>query len=250
VGSSYSQILTAAGGTAPYTYSVTSGALPGGLTLTRAGLLSGTPRADGSFSFTVQAKDRKGNSGTQAYTLVINAPTITLSPASLTAGTVGRNYNQTLTASGGTRPYTYSVTSGALPAGTSLAPGGELHGAPTAVGSFGFTIQARDAKGFTGSQAYTLVINAPTIALSPTSLSAGTVGRSYRQTLTASGGTAPYTYSVTNGTLPSGLTLTTAGVLSGTPKAKGTASFTVTAGDSSTGTGPYSGSHAYTLVVR
>ena len=250
VGRNYNQTLTASGGTWPYTYSVTSGALPTGLTLNTAGVLSGTPTAAGSFGFRIQAKDAKGFTGSQAYTLTINAPTITLSPASLTAGTVGRSYYQTLTASGGTWPYTYSVTSGALPTGLTLNTAGVLSGTPKAGGSFGFTIQAKDAKGFTGSHAYTLVINAPTIALSPTSLSAGTVGKSYRQTLTASGGTSPYTYSVTSGALPAGLTLTTAGVLSGTPTARGTASFTVTARDSSTGTGPYTGSQAYRLVVN
>jgi hypothetical protein len=90
---------------------------------------------------------------------------------------------------------------------------------------------------------------APTITLAPTSLSAGTVGTAYSQALTATGGSSPYTYAVTTGTLPTGLTLSSSGALTGTPTAAGAYSFTVTATDASTGAGPYTGSQAYTLTI-
>ncbi|MDE2249512.1 MAG: putative Ig domain-containing protein, partial [Xanthomonadaceae bacterium] len=258
VGIAYSQTITASGGTSPYTYAVTVGTLPAGLTLSSAGVLSGTPTAGGSFTFTVTATDSSTGTGpytgSQTYTLTVGAPTIILSPATLPAATVAAAYNQTITASGGTAPYTYA-TAGPLPAGLTLSSGGVLSGTPTAGGTFNFTVTATDSSTgagapYTGSRAYTLTVNPPTITLAPTSLPAATVAAAYSQTITASGGTSPYTYAVTVGTLPAGLTLSSAGVLSGTPTAGGTFSFTVTATDSSTGTGPYKGTQAYTLTVN
>ncbi len=89
------------------------------------------------------------------------APTIALSPATLPAGTVGVPYSQTITASGGTAPYTLAVTSGALPAGLTLSSGGLLSGTPTATGTFTFSVIATDNVGFTGSQSYTIIITSP-----------------------------------------------------------------------------------------
>jgi large repetitive protein len=118
-GTAYSQTLTASGGTAPYTYTVIGGALPAGLTLSAAGVLSGTPTTAGNYSFSVTATDGNSDTGTQSYTLTI-APTITVAPSALTGGTVGTAYSQTLTASGGTAPYTYT-RSGTLPPGLTLS---------------------------------------------------------------------------------------------------------------------------------
>ena len=169
---------------------------------------------------------------------------VTVSPATLPDGTVAAAYSQTLTASGGTGPYSFAITAGAVPAGLSLSPAGVLSGTPTASGSFNFTVTATDSSGapgpFAGSQSYTLVSAAPTLSLAPATLPGGTRTVAYPNTnLTASGGTAPYTYAVTAGALPGGLTLTGAGVLSGTPTATGSFNFTVTATDSTTGTGPF-----------
>ena len=252
-GQPYSQTLTASGGNAPYAYAVTAGVLPAGLTLSAGGVLSGTPTAGGTFNFTVRATDSSTGtgpySGTRAYALVVALPTITVAPATLPGPTVGAAYSQTLTASGGTAPYGFAVTSGALPAGLSLSTGGALSGTPTAGGTFTFTVTATDANGFAGSRAYTSTVAAPNVTVAPASLPAGQSGTAYGQTLAASGGTAPYSYAVTAGALPSGLTLSTGGTLSGTPAASGTFTFTVTATDASTGSGPYAGSRSYTLTV-
>ena len=121
VGTAYSQQLSTTGGTAPYTYALASGSmLPAGLTLTSAGLLSGTPTAAGTYTFTIQVTDNSARAGVTNYTQTISgaAVVITLAPASLPGGTAGAAYSQTITASGGTGPYSYTLISGALPAGS------------------------------------------------------------------------------------------------------------------------------------
>lgn len=254
ISTAYSQSVTAAGGTASYTYAVTSGALPAGLALSTAGVLSGTPTAAGGpFNFTITATDSSTGSGpytgARAYALTINTPPITLSPPTLPAAAVATAFSQTMSASGGTAPYTFTIASGALPAGVGLSGSGVLSGTPTAGGTFNFTIQARDQSSFTGSAAYTWTVSAPTITVAPVTLSVPTIGSAYSQTITASGGTGGYSYAITGGALPNGLTLSAAGVLSGTATAAGTFNFTVSATDSSTGSGPYVGSKPYSLII-
>ncbi len=229
-GTPYSQGLSAIGGNGPYSFTVTSGALPTGLTLSLAGLLSGTPTAAGSFPFTVTATDANGCIGTQPYTVVIVCPTITVLPPVLPDGTLGVAYSQTLTGSGGVPSYTFLVTSGALPDGLTLSTAGLLSGPPTAVGTFTFTVTATDADGCSGSQAYTVRI-CPAIVVSPASLPDAVINVPYpTQTVTASGGTAPYTFTVSAGALPSGLNLDpNTGDITGTADTLGTSTFTIRA---------------------
>lgn len=262
VATAYSQSLAGAGGgTAPYTYAVTAGSLPAGLSLASNGTLSGTPTAGGIFNFTVTATDSSTGTGpyssSSSLSLTIAAATVTYAPPSPTSGTAAVPYSQSLSgASGGTAPYGYAITSGSLPAGLSLASNGTLAGTPTSTGNFSFVVTATDSSTGTGpytrsSSLLALTIGAPTISLAPASLTAATVGVSTSQTITASSGTGPYTYAVTAGVLPAGVTLSSSGVLFGTPTAGGTYNFTVTGTDSTTGTGsPFTGSRAYTLVVN
>jgi hypothetical protein len=249
VGSAYSATVSASGGTAPYSYAVTTGALPGGLSLSSGGALSGTPTASGTFNFTVTATDSTSQTGSQAYTVTVAAAPIIVQPATLPGATVASAYSQAITATGGTGGFSYAVTAGALPAGLSLSSAGVLSGTPTASGTFTFTVTATDSASQTGSRAYTLTVAQPTVSVAPATLPNASAGSAYSQAVTASGGIAPYTYQVSAGALPAGLTLSSAGVLSGTPTAAGSFSFTVSATDSSTGTGPASGMRAYTLVV-
>lgn len=162
-------------------------------------------------------------------------PTIVVSPATLPAGTVGVAYSETLVGSGGAVPYSFSVTTGVLPAGLTLTGAGVLAGTPTAAGTFPVTIRGTDADGCFADQVYSIVIAAPpppppvcpVITLLPAVLPGGTVGIAYTQTMTGSGGTAPYVFGVTVGTLPTGLVLTAAGVLAGTPIVAGTSPITI-----------------------
>ncbi len=346
-GTSYSQALTASGGIAPYTYAVTSGALPSGMSLSAAGVLSGTPSAAGTFQFQVTATDSSTGAGSPAtasvtYNLTVGAPTIVLTPSTLPNLQQGTAFSQQLSASGGTAPYTYQVTSGSLPTGLALSSSGLISGTPTAAGPFNFTVTATDATTgsaapYSGSQAYAVTVTAnpptatddnastawqqpvtidvtgndsgpinsvavaqapgngtaavnglsivytpvgsfsgtdtftytadgpggtsaaatvtvtvlpPTITLTPTALPAPQLGSAYNQVLTASGGTAPYTCTVSSGALPVGLTLSSDCHISGVPGTNGSAAFTITVNDSSAPpSGPYSASQAYTLSV-
>lgn len=231
VGISYSQTLTASGGTAPYSFALTGGSLPNGLSLSSNGAISGTPTVAGNFSFTITATDSSSCKGSQSFTLQIDCPIITISPSSLAAATTGVAYEQSLTASGGTAPYTFVISGGALPNNFSLSSSGAITGTPSTAGSFNFTVTATDANGCKGSLSLSLLVACPTINISPGSLAAATTGVTYQQSLSASGGTAPYTFAISGGALPANLSLSSSGAISGTPTTAGSFSFTVTATD-------------------
>jgi len=232
VNASYSAPLSAAGGKTPYTWSVTAGSLPAGLTLAGGtGVISGTPTVAGTSNFTVQVTDANGATASQALSITIY-PALSITTSSLADGTVGLAYSQTLTSSGGKSPLTWSIAAGALPAGLSLAGAtGVISGTPTVAGTSNFTVQVVDANGAVASKALSIVIYSA-LSVTTTSLSDGTVGVAYSQTVSASGGKTPYTWSVPSGSLPAGLTLNGGtGVISGTPTVAGTSNFTIRATD-------------------
>jgi uncharacterized protein (TIGR03437 family) len=152
---------------------------------------------------------------------------------------LGTPLSLVISASGGAPPYTYAVAGGALPPGLSLLSNGTLRGNPLKAGAYGFTVNVTDSSGGTASGGFTITILPPPLTLNaPSPLASGVVTIAYpTQTLSATGGTAPYTFAVTTGSLPAGLTLSSTGAITGTPtaaSASGGASFTVTAMDAST----------------
>ncbi len=260
-GSSYTApALTASGGTSPYTF--TASGLPNGLTLTN-GVISGTPTQAGTFTVGVIATDSTtaANGGpfasaSKSLSLVVAAPTITVTTTSLPGATFGSSYTApALTASGGTSPHTFTATG--LPGGLTLT-NGVISGTPTQSGTFTVGITATDsttaANGgpfASASKSLSLVVAAPTITVTTTSLPGATFGSSYTApALTASGGTSPHIFTATG--LPNGLMLTN-GVISGTPTQAGTFTVGITATDSTTGPngGPFSSaSKSLTLMVN
>ena len=237
-GSSYNQSLTATGGTGPYTWSIASGNLPAGITLSSSGVLSGTPTATGSFSFKVNVQDHSTPtlSRFQSLTLVVSAPPLSISTTSLPSVSVNQTYSQTLQANGGTPSYAWTVVSGSLPPGLSLGgSSGIISGAPSTTGKFAFTVRVSDRSWpqQTVSTSLSISVSNPIqIQISTPSLTGGMVGSSYSRTLAASGGTPAYAWSVAAGSLPTGLSLSSAGVIAGTPTASGSYTFTVAVHDS------------------
>ncbi|MEO5845822.1 MAG: Ig domain-containing protein, partial [Caldimonas sp.] len=226
-GTPYSQTLATSGGTAPYTYSVVSGSLPAGLSLSTGGTISGTPTVAGSTTFSIGVADSVGAVGVRTYTLVIAAG-LALGSTPSSARQVGVAYSQSNVASGGTSPYTYAISAGALPAGTALNAGtGLVSGTPTTAGAFSYTVRVTDAAAATAFQTLSGTI-AAALTLASTPAAVRQVGVAYSQANSASGGTAPYAYSISAGALPAGLTLNAGtGAVSGTPTTAGLFSYTV-----------------------
>lgn len=223
------------------------------------GLLWGTPStAVGSpFSFTVRATDSAAATGSKAFTLSVSgSSTLAVSTASLDGATLGAAYSNTLLATGGTSPYTWSVSVGSLPAGLSLAAStGVISGTPTTPGTSSFTVKVTDNVAATATAALSITVSAGVTITTTSPLPAGTVGTTYTTVLAAAGGTSPYTWAVTSGTLPDGLAIDpdgsltgTAGQISGTPTTAGVSTFTATATDSAGGT-PGTASAVFTLAV-
>lgn len=215
VGVNMSQQMEATGGTAPYQFVVSAGSLPAGCSLSSAGLITGAPMSIGTSNFTVKVTDADVLIGSKALSLTVTtAPQITTS-SPLTAGLLSSSYDAAFLATGGTAPYTYALSAGALPAGITLSETGILSGTPTETGTSSFTVELRDQLGFTSTKDFSLRVS--NLSLLTPSLLTAVKRVAFSHTLRGNGGTAPYTWSLSRGSLPAGLSLSPAGVISGAP---------------------------------
>ena len=256
VNMAYSSTLSAAGGTVPYTWELTSGVLPDGLTLNATtGQITGTPTTSvsgASLAFSVKDSASPAHSSSANLSLTVLSNGLTVTTASLPDGQVGSSYSATLSAAGGAPPYTWTLTGGTLPAGLQLdGATGLISGVPTASSSaaplsFSVSDSANPAASVTVS--LQLTITTVPLIITTTSLPDGQTGTPYSATLSSSGGTGTITWTLTAGTLPPGLQLNaTTGALSGTPTTVVAAALTFTATDS--GSPAQTQSAALTLTI-
>ncbi len=228
VGTSYSAALAATGSTAPFTWSILTGALPDGLALdTSTGKITGTPTKVGAFAFQVRVSIATGATAQKDFRITITAPLtpLLITTTLLPQGNTGKAYTATVAATGGTAPYTFSAPASALPPGLSFdGKTGTVSGTPTTAGNFAITFTVTDSTSKTATKDLSIRVVAP-LAITPTTLPTATVGQIYTQTLTASGGIPPYRFA---SNLPTGFTLDPAtGVFTGTPTTTDPLVFTV-----------------------
>jgi hypothetical protein len=257
VGRTYQSQLQATGGVPQYAWVIIAGSLPNGLTLSISGAIDGAPTAAGSFDFTVEVTDSSApmQVASKHFTLTVTpdpTTTLTLTTASLPNGSVGVAYDAQFEGSGGSTPYRFTLADGALPPGIALTVNGKVSGAPSTAGSFAFTIRLTESSvpaGWVERSYHISILPAPgQLSITNSNLPSGRVGMSYGASLNATGGAAPYHWSVTEGALPNGLTLEDDGSFSGVPTAAGTFTFTVKVTDSSTV--PKSASKQLSIAVR
>jgi hypothetical protein len=230
VGTDYTPSLAATGGIVPYTWSADIRTLPPGVTLSTSGVFSGKPTVAGSFRISVRVADIVGNSDGTVYPMTVTGPPISITTTSLANATIAVSYSGSVQATGGVPPYAFSVITGSLPAGLSLAADGTITGTPTAAGTSNFTVQVTDAalnpQG-KSTRALSITVAANPLAITTTSLAGGILNLPYTASVAASGGTLPYTFSVASGSLPSGLSLNAAGNITGTPTSLGDFNVTI-----------------------
>ncbi len=237
VNENYSFTPAAAGGAGSYTWSVTSGQVPGGLSFnTSTGAITGTPAVANTFNFSLTATDIIGSAASQAFTITINGPlTITVPQPD---GVQNGRYSSQLQSTGGTGNNVWTLTGGTIPPGETFSASGILDGTLTTAGSFTFSVRATDSGGGVANQTLTISVNPP-ISIATTSLPAGAVGVAYSQIVTTSGGLGTAnSFSVSAGALPPSLSLNSvSGAITGTPTTAGSYTFTVSVFNSGSGVG-------------
>jgi Flp pilus assembly secretin CpaC len=229
-------------------------------------IVTGDFNGDGKQDFAVANEDDDSISiflgdGTGKFSAATNSPfplsrQLAIRTTSLPDGVLNTAYSATLQSTGGTGAITWSLATGTLPTGLALnASTGAITGTPTAAGTSSITVKATDAASppNTVTAALSISINAvaPAFAISRASLPNGSIGTPYDQILTATGGTAPFTWSVSSGSLPTGLSLNAAtGELTGTPTSTTTTpvSFTFAVGVTDSSAAPLTAQKQFTLT--
>ena len=203
---------------------------PSWLAISANGLISGTPTASGTASFTVVAS--AGESSASLAVSFTVYPALVVPSATLPPGVVNVPYSQQLAFSGGSSS-SYTASATGLPPGLSVSNSGKLSGTPTSAGAFTFSLSIKDTAGYSAAGQFSVTI-APALSITTTALSPARVGVPYSQSLSASGGLGGYNWSASG--LPQGLSLSTSGQLSGTTGSAGSFSVVVTVRDSSQNT--------------
>lgn len=196
--------LAVVGGKAPIAWSISNGNLPAGVTLSSAGVISGTPTASGAYSFTARAADSNGRSATKPMNGTVHQE-MAIAAVTVPDGYAGSALaNVQLSASGGKAPYIWAVQSGTLPAGITLSATGLLSGTPTTAGTSTFTIEVADANSKVANRQISMNVNGALAIAS--NLPASVLTRSaVSSDVVVTGGKAPFTIAVDPATLPTGL---------------------------------------------
>ena len=235
-GIAYTRTFATTGGTTPFTWSISAGALPLGLSLTAAGQITGTPNTNGTYVFTVRSTDA-GNlaqAPTRAYTIRV-VDQLAIATLTLPDAIDGVAYSTALVATGGIPGFTYALTSGTLPSGFTMNAAGVISGTTAYPGirnDFSIVVTATDsgtpAQQFT--RGFSIFVH-QRLLITTATLPDIAAGQPYLYDLIFSGGAGAITWTVSTGTLPTGLVLDTFGRITGTPTTTGTLAFTVQATD-------------------
>jgi large repetitive protein len=218
------------GGPTAATWSIASGSPPPGVNFSSSGLLSGTPTAEGSFTFVLKAAGGGTVTDTETETLVVRQPLTLTAALGAAKAEVGMPFSSQQSAGGGSSSYTWSISKGALPAGVTLANDGTVSGTPTLAGRYAFTLTVTDNESRSKSVDVTLVVKAK-LAFKTLKLKNATAGVAYRSKIVMTGGVAPLTWTAT-GKVPKGFKIGKTGLLFGTPTKAGKYRTTVTVIDS------------------
>ncbi len=223
-------VLRGSGGVPPRLWRLDEGTLPPGLELLPSGVIRGTPLLAGAFSFTLRLEDSRGIAAGERFGMDLVDPLV-IDTTFLPAATVTRNYQVALVASGGMAPYSWHLADGVLPDSLSLNEAGLLAGVVDQSGPVEFTVGVTDGDGRVTNRDLSLTTLWPLVILTP-SLPPGITGTDYAFSMTGSGGGDPYTWKISNGSLPTGLALSTDGEITGTPTVATDAPVTIRLTDS------------------
>lgn len=252
VGLNYSRSLTVTGGTLPGPIVIVGGTLPKGLKYSAGGVISGIPTASGQTQFTMRSEDANGVDAVRSYTLSVSPLLVLTTPSPLPSARIGTNYSLNFAVSGGVAPYVFDAT-GTLPGGFTLTSQGLLRAVPTTPGTFNLPVRVTDSQGNRTSKNYALRVDGQTLTFGEVTLPSPTaVGNAYGPVVfRASGGAAPYSFVLSAGELPQGITLSRAGVLGGLVRSDGTYAFSVTLTDGTAGSGaPAPITRTFSLTVN
>ncbi len=233
IGKPYSSRVMISGGIYPYEFSVVSGSMPAGFTLDSAtGVISGTSNEHGIYTFTVGVTDSGSEYREREFTIGVTEPLVIHNPSSLPQATLGERYFVEIDVTGGTPPYSYSITEGTLPEGLELDDvTGHLQGNASEDGSFTFTVRVTDASPKSTEKRFSIQSVKP-LTITTERLYYGIVGREFIQILMDAGGSGYPRWSVYAGSLPRGISLNaSAGQLRGIPAEAGSATVVFQAED-------------------